>query len=300
MNPGDLFNSIIIGPIVNALALIYGTLNSLNIPGAMGFSLILLTVMIRLLAWPLMTTQLKSTRRMAELKPHLDELKKKHADKQELAKAQMALYKEHGVNPAAGCLPALLQIPVFIGLYQVIINILPGHPGSLDFLNSLLYSPTLKFASNINLNFFGVNLGLKPAEFSTQGTYLLLIPLVTALLTFIQSKMTLIKPVKPYPSDSPKEVKEKVGMEDSMAQMQSQMVFLMPIMIGYFAFTFPVGLAIYWNTYTILGIVQQYLISGWGSMGDLVQKIGITPKINVQHEAPKVKVERIVRKKKGK
>ncbi|MBI2600542.1 YidC/Oxa1 family membrane protein insertase [Candidatus Daviesbacteria bacterium] len=275
MNIGDLFNLIFMGPIINVLAFVLNALNSIGLPGALGFSLILLTVLIRLLAWPLMTTQLKSAKKMADLKPHLDELKKKHSDKQELARAQMVLYKEHGVNPAAGCLPALLQVPVFLALYQVIINVLPGKEGSIDFLNSLLYLPTLKFPANIDVNFFGLNLGAKPAEFASYGWYLLAVPAVTALLTFIQSKMTLVKPVKHYPSDSPKEAKEKEGLEESMAQMQSQMVFLMPIMIGYFAFTFPIGLAIYWNTYTILGILQQYLVSGWGGMSDIMKRLGV-------------------------
>jgi YidC/Oxa1 family membrane protein insertase len=75
--------------------------------------------------------------------------------------------------------------------------------------------------------------------------------------------------VKEYPTDSKKEKKEKEDNEDMMMAMQGQMMFLMPIMIGYFAFQFPVGLAIYWNTFTILGIVQQYLLSGWGGMKTL-------------------------------
>jgi hypothetical protein len=73
-------------------------------------------------------------------------------------------------------------------------------------------------------------------------------------------------PVKEYPSDSSKEKKEKESSEDTMAAVQGQMLFLMPIMIGYFAFSFPVGLAIYWNTFTILGIIQQYYVSGWGGL----------------------------------
>lgn len=221
-----------------------------------------------------MSSQIKATKKMAELKPHLDELKGKHkGDKQALASAQMALYKEHGVNPAGGCLPAIIQIPVFIGLYQAIINILPGPGGNINHINSLLYFPQLKLPSALDPNFLGLNLGIKPSEFGKFGFLLLLVPLVTALLTFVQSKMTLLKPVKHYPTDSPKEAKEKEGLEESMGAVQSQMVYLMPIMIGYFAFTFPIGLAIYWNTYTILGIIQQHRISGWGGLESLVARV---------------------------
>ena len=190
-----------------------------------------------------------------------------------LASAQMALYKEHGVNPAGGCLPALLQIPVFIALYQSIINILPGAGGKIETINSLLYSPSMKLPDYLDPNFLGVNLGLKPSEFGTHGVFLLLVPLITAILTFIQSKMAMPKAVKHYPSDSPKEEKEKEGFEESMGQVQSQMVFMMPLMIGFFAWQFPVGLAIYWNVYTILGILQQYQVTGWGGLESLVTRV---------------------------
>lgn len=270
----DLFNLIFFGPVINLLVLIFQGLQTIHIPGALGFSIIILTVLIRFLVWPFMTSQIKATKKMAELKPHLQELKKQHKDdKKALASAQMALYKEHGVNPAGGCLPALIQIPVFIALYQAIINILPGAGGNIDKINSLLYFPQFKLSSALDPNFFGLNLGVKPADFGKYGVLLLLVPLVTAALTFIQSKMTLPKPVKHYPSDSPKEGKEKEGLEESMGAVQSQMVYLMPIMIGYFAFSFPIGLAVYWNVYTILGIWQQHRVAGWGGLESLVAKV---------------------------
>lgn len=270
---GDIFNLIFFGPVVNLLVVIYQGLSALHIPGALGFSIMILTILIRVLVWPFMSSQIKSAKKMADLKPHLDELKNKHKDnKQALAQAQMALYKEHGVNPAGGCLPALIQIPVFIALYQSIMNILPAG-GNIDKINFLLYFPQFKLPQALDPNFLGLNLGVKPADFGKEGVLLLMIPVLTAVLTFVQSKMAMPKPVKKYPSDSPKETKEKEGMEDSMSQVQSQMVYMMPLMIGYFAFNFPIGLAIYWNTYTILGIIQQYKVTGWGGAGDMVARI---------------------------
>lgn len=279
MNPFDLigfiFNEVFFRPVINLLALILYGLNLTHIPGSLGLSILVLTVMIRLLVWPFMTSQIRSTKKMADLKPHLDELKKKHKDdKQALAAAQMALYKEHGVNPAGGCLPALVQIPVFIALYQSINHFIPGLTNDgTGSINSLLYFPWLHLTTAPDPYFFGVNLGVKPSDFGQHGMFLLLIPLVTAALTFVQSKMTMPKPVKAYPSDSPKEVKEKESTEDTMGAVQSQMMYMMPLMIGYFTFTFPAGLAIYWNTYTILGIIQQYKISGWGGMESWITKI---------------------------
>ncbi|MDP3974100.1 MAG: YidC/Oxa1 family membrane protein insertase [Candidatus Daviesbacteria bacterium] len=270
----DIFNTVFLGPVINVLVIIFQGLHALNIPGALGFAIVLLTITIRLLVWPFMGSQIKATKKMADLKPHLDELKRKHgSDKQALASAQMALYKEHGVNPAGGCLPALIQLPVFIALYQSIINILPGENGNLEHINSLLYFKKLTLPENIDPYFLGLNLAARPSDFSSIGAYLLLIPVVTAALTFMQSKMAMPKPIKRYPSDSPKEEKEKEKMEDTMGAVQSQMVYLMPVMIGYFAFTFPIGLAIYWNVYTIFGICQQYQHTGWGGAADMVSKI---------------------------
>mgnify|MGYP001573209142 CR=1 FL=1 len=271
MNLGDIFNTLFLIPLLNLLIGLYQGLNVLHAPGALGFALVILTVVLRLLIWPLMTSQIKSMKKMSDLKPHLDELKKQHSsDKQALGQAQMALYKEHGVNPAGGCLPVLLQMPLFIGLYQAITNIFPNSPNvNLEWVNSVLYFPWMKLQTFPDPNFFGLNLGAKPSEFAIYGPILLSVPVITAILTFVQSKMTLPKPPKLYPSDSPKEKKEKESLEDSMGQVQSQMVYLMPVMIGYFAFTFPVGLAIYWNTYTILGIIQQYQHTGWGGLEGL-------------------------------
>ncbi|MBI2018243.1 membrane protein insertase YidC [Candidatus Daviesbacteria bacterium] len=272
----DLFNLVFMGPVINLLVLIFQGLQAVHIPGALGFAIVILTVAIRILVWPFMSSQIKATKKMSDLKPHLDELKKQHKDdKKALASAQMALYKEHGVNPAGGCLPALIQIPVFIALYQSIINILPGAGGHIDRINSLLYFPQLKLPATLDPNFLGLNLGFKPSEFGNHGAYLLLVPLITALLTFVQSKMALPVPIKHHVGEPAKETKEKEGLEESMGQVQSQMVYMMPLMIGYFAFSFPIGLAIYWNTYTILGIIQQHRISGWGGISGFAGKFKI-------------------------
>lgn len=273
MNIGDIFNHAFLAPILNGLIFIFKLLEATHIPGALGFSIILLTVAIRLLVWPLYHSQIKSSQKMASLKPLLDELKAKHKDnKTALQQAQMQLYKEHDINPAAGCLPVLVQIPLFIGLYQSIINMFPtAGGGNLGFINSLLYSSSLYLKAVPDPIFFGLSLASKPSDAIL--SLFLLIPLFTAALTFIQSKMMMPVKVTHHPGESQKEEKEKEGIEDMMSAMQGQMLYLMPVMIGFFAFQFPVGLAIYWNTFTMLGIIQQYKISGWGGLTDLVGKV---------------------------
>ncbi|MDD2822603.1 MAG: YidC/Oxa1 family membrane protein insertase [Candidatus Daviesbacteria bacterium] len=277
---GDIFNTVLFAPILNLLVAILKGAEFIHLPGALGLSIILLTVLIRLLVWPFMQTQLKSARKMAELKPHLDFLKTKHkGDKQALASAQMALYKEHGINPAGGCIPALIQIPIIIALYQTILAFF--NTSGLENINKALYVKDWHFLTPPNLDFFGLNLATKPSDFGQYGILLLLIPVVTGALQLIQSKMMAPeKPIKEYPSDSPKEKKEKESTEDSMAMMQSQMMFMMPLMVGYFAFSFPIGLALYWNTFTVLGIIQQYKISGWGGLKDWIKYIKSKTNLN--------------------
>ena len=135
----DIFNTLFFHPTVNILVFLIRLFEASSIPGALGVAIISLTVLIRMLIWPLMNAQLKSVKQMADLRPRLDELKKKHSDdKQALALAQAALYKEAGVNPAAGCLPILIQFPILIALYQVIMAMFEGDHG-LERINQALY-----------------------------------------------------------------------------------------------------------------------------------------------------------------
>lgn len=259
----NLFDVFLINPILNLLIVIYHGLKLIGIPGALGLSIITVTVLIRLLTWPLTTKQLKSTQQMANLKPHIDRIKSEHGhDKVKHQQELTKLYKEHGVNPLAGCLPVLIQIPILIGLYNSLSRIV--NSGSNDFLsniNSHLYSQSLFLTSTPAAGFLGLNLASKPNEWQKVGPFILIIPLITGALQLIQSRMMI--PQKPF---GIKEKKKEEQMEDTMAQVQSQMVYLMPAMIAFFSYGFPVGLSLYWNTFTIIGIIQQWKISGPGSL----------------------------------
>ncbi len=269
----SLFDTLFFAPIVNILVLLIRGLEGMSVPGALGIAIIIVTILIRLLVWPLMATQLKSAKKMADLKPHLDELKKKHKDdKQALAKAQMDLYKEHGVNPAGGCLPLLIQIPPMIAIYQVIYAFFDGAHG-LNRINGVLYNQDWALSQVPNLNFFGMNLADKPADFSRVGVLILVVPVLTALLQLIQSRMMTPKVVAINAKDSKKEKQEKESMEDAMASMQGQMLFIMPLMMAWISYTFPIGLALYLNTLTLVGIWQQYLISGLGGLESWIKKL---------------------------
>lgn len=265
----NIFDVLLINPILNLLIVFYGLLEAASVPGALGFSIIILTVIIRLALWPLTTAQLKSSKKMAELKPHLQKIKETHGkDKVRHQQEVSRLYKEHGVNPLSGCLPLLLQMPIFIALYQVLLKFVSlTSTDLLSGINDRIYIAALKLQEIPSTNFFGLNLSTKPNEWATAGLFLLSIPIITGVLQFLQSKMLIPEEKnKPNKLAVKKKTEQKDSLEDSMAQMQSQMVLIMPAMIAFFAYGFPVGLALYWNTFTIIGIIQQYKIMGAGAL----------------------------------
>lgn len=250
-NP-TIWNQILIWPILNLLIGLYKLFLVIKLPGAFGFAIIGLTVIIRSLLLPLTKAQLTSAQKMQQLKPKLDEISKKHkGDKVKLQQAQLELYKTAGVNPAAGCLPLLVQIPVFIALYNVFIQVLSGTGQEFtQNINKVLYHPAIQI-TNLDLSFFGLNLATKPNEWREIGIWLLLIPVITGGLQLVQNKLM-----------TPKVVETKPGQEvDQMQAMQKQMGLIMPVMIGFFALSFPVGLSLYWNIFTLFGIMQQLQIN---------------------------------------
>ncbi len=264
-NP-TLWNQFLIWPIVNLLVLFYKGFEFIHFPGPLGFAIIALTVVIRLLLYPLMASQLKSAKKMSNLKPHLDALSAKHKDdKQALQQAQLALYKEHGINPASGCLPLLVQFPVLIALYNVFYQVLNN--GNLakvtESINAIIYSPLLRL-DNLDITFFGVNLGIKPGQWQTHGWWLLSIPLITALLQWYQTKLMLPQTGKMSTkltiSTKTKDQKDEKP-QDTAAEMQKQMAMITPIMFGFFALQFPLGLSLYWNVFGLFGIIQQLQVN---------------------------------------
>ncbi len=263
-NP-NFWNQLLVWPIINILMALYKLFEWLHLPGPLGFAVIGLTIVIRLLLYPLMQAQLRSAKKMSSMKPHLDALGVKHkGDKTALQQAQMALYKEHGVNPAAGCLPLVIQMPVLIALYNVFYQVLNN--GNLEKimsdLNAVVYASWLQ-VQTLDLSFFGINLGLKPSAWQTQGWWLLLIPLITAGLQYWQSK--LMMPQQTANKLTNLQIEKKKDEEkkpaDTAAEMQKQMMIITPIMFGYFAFQFPLGLALYWNVFGLFGIIQQLAVN---------------------------------------
>lgn len=259
---GQLFNNLFITPILNVLVVFYSGLYALHIPGALGFAIILLTVGIRFILHPFFKQQIHTARKMSEIKPQLDKLQAQYKkDPKRLQAEQLKLYKEHDLNPATGCLFLIIQIPVFIGLYSTLNMFLRNGIGEkvTSEINHVLYSPALKINHVIDPIFFGYNLALTPQKAGVWFYYL--IPVVTALLQYWQAKVTtqptaptkaIVKNGKESP---PAGGKSDMG-GDFQKAMNTQMKYIFPFMIGYFAFTLPVGLSLYWNIFSLFSILQ--------------------------------------------
>lgn len=263
---GNLFALLIVTPITNILLAIYNFLLALNIPSPLGFAIILLTVVIRFVLYPLTASQLQASKNMQKVAPHVNKLKEKHkGDAKKLQTATMALYKEHGINPAAGCLPVLIQFPVIIGLYNVLQHLVAIKPQeAMQTVNKIAYAPFLQLKAPWDPLFLGLPLGKMPADLlNATGYLILLVPILTGLFQFIQSKMM----VPPAPLVKPK----KSAEPDFASALQTQTLYFLPLMIAFFSFRFPIGLSLYWNTFTIFGIIQQYKMHGFGGLEGIIK-----------------------------
>ena len=257
-----MFFTVFVQPILNLLVALYKLFLTLGVPGAFGLAIVALTAGVRLILHPFFKQQMHTAKKMQELKPHLDELNKKHKeDPKMLQQEQLRLYQEAGVNPAAGCLFAIVQIPIFIGLYNTLTTLLTHGVGEkvVNEINSKLYTPLIKI-STIDPMFLGLNLALSPQN--AKMWYYYAIPLITAILQYFQALTTMPAPPKAVEKKleemEGKDDKKQSTTEDFQKAMNTQMKYLFPIMIGYFSYTLPVGMSLYWNIFSIFSIIQHY------------------------------------------
>lgn len=201
-----------------------------RLTGDYGVAIILLTVAVRVILLPLNVSQMRAMRKMQELAPKAKELQAKYKnDPQRLNQETMKLYREHGVNPVAGCLPLLLQFPILIALFQAFQNPNLNAEAVPAFLGLNLFLPSSgQHALVVGLG--GIALPL--------GARYLVLPALAALTTYWQT-------VASTPA----------GADPS----QRVMLYIMPVMIGYFSLTFPAGLSLYWVVSNLLSILQTYL-----------------------------------------
>ncbi len=232
----------ILNPFVTLLTVLYSIFGN-----NMVLAIVVFTVLVRLATYPLTATQLRSSRAMQQLQPKMREMQEKYkGDREKLAQEQMKLYREHGINPVGGCLPIFIQLPIFIALYQAIIFALASTPTHLLDLSGRLLVPGLDTVIPLNNSFLGMNLSQPP---NTSNPIALVIIGLTVVTTWLQFKLTT---PKPQPSAD--------GKPDQAAAMSQSMGTIMPIMYGFFALSFSIGLSIYFIVSNLIGIAQAWLM----------------------------------------
>jgi YidC/Oxa1 family membrane protein insertase len=211
----------------------------------LGLAIIAIGVLSRVIFFPLSRQQVKTTKKMSELQPQIAKLKEKHkGDSKKFQEAQMKLFQEHGVNPAAGCLPMIVQMVVLYLLYQAFYKFLADKTFNMQFFYWNLNKPDV----------FHLVLE-KGKSISIPGVLIIL----SSLTQFIYSKMMMPKPVAVNRDDKPKEVEEKKGFMEEMGAAQSQMIYIFPIMFLFFGMSWPSGLALYWTVSTFVAIIEHRL-----------------------------------------
>lgn len=216
--------------------------------GSYGLAIIILTILVRLLLYPLSHKQMVSMAQMQKIQPRLKMVQEKYAnDKERLQKEMMQLYKEHNVNPLAGCFPLLVQIPIMIMLFQVLMSV---QVGSDTFIGlPLEKSVLISMAEALSVPLVDGKIGImavlqgiatNPAGLANVQYYFvsLLFTIFICFLTWFQQKMS--------------------GSANN-PQMATMNV-VMPIMMGFICLSLPGGVLLYWGTSSLIGIAQQWIV----------------------------------------
>ena len=232
-----LFTIILYQPLYNALIFVY------NIIPDLGVSIIVITVIIRLVLLPVSKKAIESQKKMQDIQPQLKEIQEKYkGNQQKKSEEMMKLYKEKKINPAAGCLPMIVQLVILIALYRVFLNTSMHFDNGSTLLYSFISSP-----ETINPISFGI------IDITKRS-----IPLavIAAGFQFWQTKMMMAKQKaqkKPAPKKDSKD-------PDFGTIMQQQMLYIAPIMTFVIGLSFPAALPIYWIVTTLFMIAQQYYV----------------------------------------
>lgn len=197
-----------------------------------GVAIIMMTVLINLILFPLTYKSFASMHKMKKVQPHIQKLRELHKDNpQKLNKETMELYKEHNINPLGGCLPLLLQMPIFIALYQGLIRSIELKGASFLWIKDLAKPDAVPL----------------PVKLPLLGSSINILPLLMVGIMALQQKLT--------------QASSSAGMTDDQASQQKMMMLMMPLLFGFLFYKMPSGLVLYWLTNTILMTIEQSLIS---------------------------------------
>lgn len=243
----DIWNAVIIEPMINTLVLLYSYL-FLNF----GLAIIAFTILVRILLIPLTIKQSRSMKTMTAVQPKLKELQARYKDdRQRLSSETLKVYRENGVNPI-GCLgPLFIQFPIWIGLFRAIIQTVPSQPEILVDLSGHLY-PWLPRVSEVipfNSSFLWISDLGRPDPLAVP-----ILPIMVGVSMFLMQKMTAMPSV-----------------DSRQASTNRMMLWMMPVLFGFFTLQFSSGLAIYWVVSNIVGMTIQGFITGWTPITDMLK-----------------------------
>jgi len=226
----NLFNLVLIDPMANVLIVLAQVF-----AGSFGIAIIIFTIIMRGVTFPLTLRQIRASRAMSVIQPRMQEIQKKYKDPRRRSEETMKLYKEAGVNPAGCLLPMLIQFPIWIALYQTIRLVLGSTPESFVDLSQRLYPWSyVRQALPLENHFLWMDLAQPDTTF--------LLAIFVGGSTWIQQKMTT----------------PKTMADERQQSMNSMMLWMMPLMFAWFTLTVPSGLAVYWASTNLVGIALQY------------------------------------------
>jgi len=266
---GQVFTEILTRPLANGLILFYNFFGH-----NLGVATILFSIFLFLVTRPLSKPQMETMKKIKEIQPSINKLKKKFGkDQMGFSKAQAELYKEKGINPGAGCLFQILQLVILISFYQVFAGSLSNTASSINKINSYLYSPFVAHIHTLNTTFWYLNIS-KPDLFVVHGIPLPLPGLFLVLA--IVAQFLSVKVMAPVMSAEEKLAKTtKSETDDMQLAMQSSMMYTIPLMTLYFGYKFPSGLALYWLVFSLGTVWQQVSANGWGGLTPFLKRLGL-------------------------
>jgi len=233
-----MFETFFYQPILNLLVFLYNI-----VPGNdLGIAIVLLTIIIKTVMFPLSKKAIESQKGLQEIQPEIEAIKKEHKDNREaLGKATLELYKKKKINPFSSCLPLLVQLPFLFAVFQVFRD--GFGEGSLDLVYSFIARP--EHINTLSLGFFELS---NPHNILLSGA--------AGIALYFQTKMMMARrPTSKTPNKT-----DKSGQEDMMAMMNKQMLYVMPFFTAFISYSFPSGLALYWFLTTLLTIAQQHYL----------------------------------------
>ena len=226
----NIWDLVLYKPLLNAL----GFLVSVVPGGDVGIAIIILTLFVKVVLFPLSQRSIESQAKMNELAPELKKIKESGASKEEQAKQTFELYKTTKTNPFSGCLLVLIQLPIIFALYYVFLK-------GLSFDGGLMYS-FIKIPEQINMNFLGL--------FDIQAKKILVLAILAGISQFLQA----------YFMPKPKENKttEKGSFQETFAKsMQTQMKYVFPFVVAFISYSLSGAVALYWITSNLFAVGQQ-------------------------------------------